>query len=273
MDADVELPGSIPENRPEPPVSAEPPVAVIPRVIFNYVVIAAVSLVLGLVIGVVGYDRLSEQNRTSTEALINKAVATAVAAIPSADTAAVVDPNKRYTVTTANQPALGPADAPVVIVEFADFHCSYCKRFNDQTITPLLETYGDQVQFVYRDFPILGPDSLSAALAASCAADQNAFWQFHDNLFANQSSLTRDAFVQYATNLNLDVDTFTQCYDNQTHQAEVVQDYNEGQSLGVGGTPTFFINGKMLVGAQPIEQFAAIIDAELASANTETSTG
>ncbi len=264
-----------PAPEPEPaPTPVEPSaVVVIPRVMFNYVIIGVVCLVFGVVIGMIGYDQFSQANRVQTEALINKAVATAVAALPSsADTAAAVpDPNARQNVSIANRPSLGPANAPVVVVEFGDFHCSFCKRFHDETITPLLQHYGDQILYVYRDFPILGPDSLQAALAASCAYDQNAFWDFHDRLYADPSELTRDKFLQYAQDLGLDMDTFTQCYDTGAHQDAVVQDYNDGTALGVGGTPTFFINGKILIGAQPYEQFAAAIDAELESA-TDAST-
>ncbi len=276
---------------PLPPAEA-PALAVIPRAVFNYFVIAVVSLVIGLVIGVVGYDRVVQQNRAENaalidesvasaiaalpqtsnaidaEALINQAVATAVAAVPGNTAAAVIDPNQRYDVSVVDQPALGPEDAPIVMVEFGDFHCAFCKRFNDETVAPLLETYGDKIRFVYRDYPILGPDSLSAALAAGCAADQDAFWQFHDKLFADPSNLTRDAFVQYATDLNLNLDTFSTCYDDQQHRDDVVADYNDGQTLGVGGTPTFFINGKIFVGAQPYENFASAIDAELAESET-----
>ncbi len=295
MNTDMNLPAASPETPPDaeilsPAPSAPteaPALAVIPRVTFNYFVIAVVALLVGVVIGVAGYDRIVQQNReensalieqsvssaiaalpqgsgaVDTEALINSAVATAIAAVPGSAAADVVDPNKRYDVSIVDQPALGPEDAPVVIVEFGDFHCTYCKHFNDETITPLLGTYGDKVRFVYRDFPILGPDSLSAALAAGCADDQGAFWDFHDRLYADPTNLTRDAFVQYATDLNLNLDTFTQCYDSQQHRDDVLQDYNDGQALGVGGTPTFFINGKVFVGAQPYENFAQVIDSEL----------
>ncbi len=237
---------------------------VISRVVFNYVVIAVVFLALGIAIGVVGYDRLVKHDQT----IIDQSVAKAIAAMPTAVVAAgTPDPNARQTVSIVGQPSIGPDDAPVVIVEFGDFHCTYCKRFQDTTITPLLQKYGDKVKFVYRDFPILGPDSLSAALAAACAQDQNAFWPFHDDLFADPTNLTRDAFVQYATALKLNVDQFTKCFDNQQHNNDVLTDYNDGQTLGVGGTPTFFINGKILVGAQPIDVFSQKIDAELASAD------
>lgn len=242
----------------------------------NYVIIAVVCLALGAVIGIVAYDRAAQSRETETEALINKAVAAAVAALPTA--VPVVDPNDpniRHDISFENRPSIGPQDAPVVMVEFGDFHCTYCKRFHDQTVTPLLQDYGDKVLFVYRDYPILGPDSMQAALAAACAYDQNAFWDFHDRLYAAPAMLNRDAFLQYAQELNLDLPTFTTCYDNAAHQADVTKDYNDAEAAGVGGTPTFFINGKVLVGAQPYEAFAAAIDAELVlvaneSANTDT---
>ena len=265
MDTNAELPVSVPEPQETPtptPTSTEAPaaIAVIPREMFNYVLIAAVFLVLGLVIGFVGYDRIV---RAETENLINTAVQQAVAALPQAAGAVAADPNARRDVSIVDQPFIGPEDAPIVMVEFGDFHCAYCKRFQDQTITPLLQNYGDKIRFVYRDYPILGPDSLQAALAASCAYDQDAFWPFHDRLFSNPASLTRDSFLQYATDLNLNIDQFTQCYDTAAHQDQVVKDYTDGENLGVSGTPTFFINGKILVGAQPYEQFVARIDAEL----------
>lgn len=265
MDSNAEMHIGSPEPAVEPvatPTEA-PPVAVIPRAVFNYFVIAVVALALGLVLGVVGYDRVVQQSRADTEALIEKTVATAVAALPRDTVADVPDPNQRHEVSIANQPYRGADDAPIVIVEFGDFSCGYCKRFNDQTVTPLMETYGDQVKLVYRDYPILGPNSLSAALAAECAHDQDAFWGFHDRLYADPSNLTRDAFIAYATELELELDQFAQCYDDQVHRDAVVQDYNDGQALGVGGTPTFFINGKILVGAQPYDQFVSVIEAEL----------
>ncbi|MFN8450798.1 MAG: DsbA family protein [Anaerolineae bacterium] len=265
MDTNVEAPAAEPAPYVPPPES--PAVVVISRATFNYAIIAVVFLVIGAVVGMVAYDRVSEQNRVSTDELINRAVATAVAALPS-ETVADADPNARQVVSTENRPSLGPADAPVVMVEFGDFHCGYCKRFHDETITPLLENYGDRVRFVFRDYPILGAASVQAALAANCAFDQNAFWDFHDRLYADPSELTRDKFLEYAQALDLNMDQFTTCYDNSEHQDVVVKDYTDAQALGVSGTPTFFINGKVFVGAQPYESFAAVIDAELALSET-----
>ncbi len=259
-----------PLSEPLPAPTPQSEVVVIPRIMFNYAMIAVVCLVVGAVVGMVAYDRVSQGGRVANEDLINKAVATAVAALPRDTGPATPDPNLRHDVSIENRPSMGPAAAPVVMVEFGDFHCTYCKRFHDETIEPLLQAYGDKILFVYRDYPILGPDSVQAALAASCAYDQNAFWGFHDRLYAAPTSLTRDSFVTYAQDLKLDLDTFTKCYDDAAHQTEVSQDYNDGTSLGVSGTPTFFINGKILVGAQPYAQFSAVIDAELAAPSEST---
>ena len=275
MDSDIELQGAPPpaqEN--QPPAAAPPeelaPVVVIPRVVFNYAVIAVVCLILGGVIGMVAYDRVAQQTRVSTEALINKVVSTAVAALPRESVGP--DPNVRHEVSIVNRPSIGSPDAPIVLVEFGDYRCGYCKRFQDETITPLLENYGDQILFVFRDYPILGPDSFQAALAANCAYEQNAFWDFHDRLFAAPTQLVRDQFMVYAEELNLDMPRFTACYDDAAQQAAVVQDYNDGVALGVTGTPTFFINGKIFIGAQPYDQFVAAIEGELsAMSNTQVS--
>jgi protein-disulfide isomerase len=259
------LPSVPPQTDPTP----QAPVVVIPRVMFNYVVIALVCLVVGAVVGMVAYDRVAKGSAAANDELIDRAVATVVAALPRATTPPpTVDPNIRYDISIEGQPSIGPLDAPVVMVEFGDFRCTYCKRFHDETIEPLLQNYGDKVLFVYRDYPILGPDSIQAALAAECAFDQGAFWGFHDRLYAAPTALTRDNFILYAQDLQMNVDTFTKCYDDAEHQDLVTGDFNAGTAVGVGATPTFFINGKLLLGAQPYDQFAARIDAELAAAES-----
>ncbi|MEO8396261.1 MAG: thioredoxin domain-containing protein [Chloroflexota bacterium] len=267
MDTPIENP--IPSSE-VPSSGEESPVIVISRVLLNYIVIAVVCMLVGVVVGMIAQDRLTQGNLAQTQALIDRSVASAIAALPK-DTTALADPNVRKDVSIDNRPSLGPHDAPVVIVEFADFHCTYCKRFHDETITPLLQNYGNQVLYVFRDYPILGPDSTQAALAAECAYDQDAFWNFHDRLFSDPTELTRPLFIKYAQDLKLDMDRFTSCYDNATHQTEISKDYNDATALGVGATPTFFINGKMLLGAQPYAAFAAAIDAELASAANDAS--
>lgn len=265
------------EAAPPPPTQpVDPAVVVIPRAFFNYVVIGLTMLVVGLIVGVVAYDRFAASTRQTNEQLINQAVGTAVAALPQnvVPTARpTADPNIRYDIEDAGNPFIGAADAPIVMIEFGDFRCGFCKRFNDETLTPLLQQYEGQVRFVYRDYPILGPDSLQAALAAECADDQGQFWPFHDLLYTNPSNLTRTAFMTYAEQLAFDMETFTTCYDDAVHQDEINIDYAAGQQLGVGGTPTFFINGRIITGAQPIEVFQRLLDDELAQIAAGETTG
>lgn len=267
-----EQPDAVIEPAP-PPAPPSPTVATVPRETLNYVVIAVVFLVLGLVIGVIGYDRISTQSAANTDALIQRAVATAVAAVPNAGAAVAAAPSGPIDVNIEGAPTKGSPDAPIVMVEFGDFQCSFCKRFFDTTLDPLLEQYGDQIYFVYRDFPVLGPASLDAALAAACAQDQDAFWEYHDILYANPQALTREDLIRYAQSLNLDMEAFTTCYDNEVHREAVIADYVDGQNYGVGGTPTFFINGRIFVGAQPLEQFEMAIESELAALTQEETTG
>ncbi|MCX9078783.1 MAG: thioredoxin domain-containing protein, partial [Candidatus Methanoperedens sp.] len=166
-------------------------------------------------------------------------------------------------VSADDDPFWGPEDAQVTIVQFSDFSCPHCYDFAIQTMPHLKVAYSDRVRFVFRDAPILGPASGWAALAAECADDQGKFWEYHDLLFANQGDLTRQNLTVYAQQVGLDTTTFDTCVDNQTHLEELQNDLSAAQAAGVSGTPTFFINGRRVVGAQPYEVFAQIIDEEL----------
>lgn len=175
----------------------------------------------------------------------------------------------RYTVSPDDDPALGPVDAPVLMIEFSDYQCQYCGKFARETLHPLLELYEGQIRFVYRDFVIYGPLSFQAALSAECANEQGAFWLYHDRLFEQQDNLTPEFFFAMAEELNLDLQQFARCASDPAVEAEVKADTAAGQDLGIRGTPTFYINGRILVGAQPLETFTALIEEELArSANS-----
>lgn len=269
IDTNASAETTSPPPQPAPPQSMrEMPVATVPRSTFNAVVIAFVCLIVGAVVGWVGRDRIAQDNLTENETLISSAVATAVAALPAESLVAAEptrDPNQRFVVDIKDNPSLGPEDAPITIIEFGDFRCGYCRRFNDETLSQILTNYEGQVRFVYRDYPILGPESLEAALAGECAHDLDAFWPFHDWLYANQDKLNRTGFLLGAAELNMDIEQFTACLDARTHEQEIVADYLDGQNLGVGGTPTFFINGKILTGAQPYTVFAGVLEQELAA--------
>lgn len=235
---------------------------------FNYAIIGFTCFIVGLFVGLIVYDRINQNGQAETMAMVDRAVSTAVAAVPQALVPTPIptrDPNLRYEVPVAGNPSIGPEDAPITMIEFGDFNCIWCKRFNDSTLTPLLQAYEGRIRFVYRDYPILADSSYQAALAAECADDQGRFWEFHNRFYATPSNLTRDAFLQYATETQIDVAQFTTCLDTAAHQDDVLTgDRDFAQSLGIRGTPTFFINGKMITGGQPYEVFAAAIEAELA---------
>jgi protein-disulfide isomerase len=126
------------------------------------------------------------------------------------------------------------------------------------------ETYGDRVRVIFRNFPLqIHAEAQKAAEAAACAGEQGKFWEMHDRLFANQSKLQVAELKGHATALGLDAEAFNQCLDSGKHASELQRDVEQGADYGVTGTPAFFINGRPLVGAQPFENFAQLIDDEL----------
>lgn len=165
----------------------------------------------------------------------------------------------------ADEPAKGPQDAPITLVEYSDFECPYCVRAQS-SVAQVLATYGDQVRHVYRDFPLAMHDNAHlAAQAGQCAAEQDQFWAYHDVLFANVRALRPDDLRRYAVELNLDAGAFDECLQSGRHAESVDADLASGQANGVSGTPAFFINGRLLSGAQPFTAFQQIIDEELRS--------
>lgn len=167
-----------------------------------------------------------------------------------------------------DDPAQGPKNAPVTIVEFSDYQCPYCKLWHDEVLSRILADYPSEVRFIYRDYPLTGhAEALPAAEAANCAGEQDAYWEFHSAIFSNQYGYGRSAYEQYASDLGLDLNAFTECIDSGRFKDEVMADFRDGLSLGVNSTPTFFINGTQVVGAQPYEVFKQYIDSELASVN------
>jgi len=171
-------------------------------------------------------------------------------------------------VSVDDDPAQGPEDAPVTIIEFSDFQCPYCARFDAETLPQILSNYGDRVRFVYRDFPLtsLHQYALKAAEASECADDQGAYWKYHDLLFQNQSALDDASLKSYAASLGLDTAAFNECLDSDKQMSEVRKDVEDGLTAGVQGTPAFFINGVLISGAQPYSAFQAAIEAALKEA-------
>jgi len=171
----------------------------------------------------------------------------------------------RVTVSADRGFVRGIKEARVVMVEFSDFQCPFCKNAT-ATVKQLMDKYPGKVKWIFRDFPIanLHPAAPKAHEAARCAAEQGKFWEYHDLLFERSPRQALEDLKQYATDLKLDAAAFGQCLDSGKHGAEVNRDIEDGTRLGVTGTPTFFINGRQLVGAQPLAAFQKIIDSELA---------
>jgi protein-disulfide isomerase len=167
--------------------------------------------------------------------------------------------------------AYGEENAPVTMVEFTDYQCPFCKRHFDETADQITQNYIDtgKVRYIIRDLPLsFHPNAKPAALAARCAGDQDKYLEMHDLLFEDQdawASLTdaSDIFKGYAGDLGLSQATFNTCYDNDTYGDVIDQDIALAGKVAATGTPTFFINGVKLVGAQPFAAFQAALDAEL----------
>jgi protein-disulfide isomerase len=178
-------------------------------------------------------------------------------------------PIHRVTVSTQGAPFKGYVQAPVTIVEFSDFHCPFCRRVLP-TLTQIESKYGDNIRLVFRDFPIesLHPGATKAHEAARCANEQGKFWAYHDRLFDSPPKASPELFKEIGKRAELDVAAFEACFANGKYQAAVKKDIEEGTRLGVTGTPAFFINGRLITGAQPFDSFARIIDDELARSAT-----
>lgn len=160
----------------------------------------------------------------------------------------------------------GNSDAPVTMVEFSDFECPFCAAFYQNTLPQLEENYikTGKVKLVFRDFPLpFHANAQKAAEAAECAGEQEKFWEMHDAIFDHQENIGVADLKNYAVNLNLNSDKFNDCLDSGKYAGEVKQDMNDGSAVGVTGTPTFFINGEKLVGAQPFSVFEGIVEKKL----------
>ncbi len=172
----------------------------------------------------------------------------------------------RIEVNADGNPVKGSKGAPVTIIEFSEFECPFCERFYRQTFPLIEENYIEtgEVRYVFRDFPLsFHQNAQKAAEAAECADEQGKFWEYHDKLFGNQRALDINSLKQYAKDLGLNTAKFNDCLGSGKMVSEVQKDFTDGSKYGVSGTPTFFINGIKLVGAQSYSAFEQIIEQEL----------
>ena len=172
----------------------------------------------------------------------------------------------RFEVSVDDDPSIGPADAPVTIVQFAEFQCPYCGKARE-SLAEVETAYPGKVRFVFRDFPLGFHDrAIPAAVAANCAGKQDPakYWKVHDILMTNQRALQEPDLERAAQEAGVDMAKWKSCRTEVAMEEEVKKDMAEGEALGVSGTPAFFVNGIFLNGAVPFERFKAIIDRELA---------
>ena len=164
-----------------------------------------------------------------------------------------------------DRPFLGPEDALVTIIEYTDYECVFCQRYYQSTFRTLMSEYDGRIRYFVRHFPVpsIHPSALRAAIASSCAEAQGAFWAYHDLLFSDGADLTPDGLREYANQVGLEADGFDECIASQGPLTSIQEDLERGVDYGVRGTPAFFINGRVIFGAQPLEAFRAAVDAAL----------
>jgi len=241
-----------PQNQPAAPL--EPPKK-------KHWVLTVVVLLIFLLVGLFAvrviylYDKILKGETTELGIDFEGGLSTSQAVSQPSSFEDVVD------VATDDDPALGTEAPQLTVVMFADFGCPHCAQVSG-TVRKLAALYGDQVRFVYRDFPLtdIHPDAQRAAEAAECADDQGMFWQYYDKLYQNQSDHSVGALKLYALEIGTDLELFIECLDSSRHRGEVLDDYADGVVAGVYGTPTFFFNGYRVEGAIPEDVFVELID-------------
>lgn len=227
------------------------------KTLFNLVIFTLLLTLVNLYISYTLYVKVNNGNVSAKTN--NQAVASSTPAPSQA-------PPKQIQVSLGNGPQEGLANAPVTIVQFSDYQCPFCEKFNTETFPQIDEQYikTGKVKFVYRDFPLdFHEFAQKAAESARCAFEQNKFFEYHDIIFKNQSAIAISNLKQYAKDLGLDTAKFNTCLDSGKTAVDVKKDLADGASYGVTGTPTFFINGWILVGAQPFSTFEQAIESEL----------
>jgi protein-disulfide isomerase len=256
------------ENNLTPEVEIEEPETNPMRQNLIWAVSLLVVFLLGLGSGYLLWARPLQERLAAVEMEIsqNNAAADAQKTAVAAERQNNQQQVRRYDVPIDDDPILGNPNAPITIIEFSDYECPFCRRWHLEVFPKIRARYGDQVRFVFRDFPLynIHPNAGPAAEAANCAGEQDRYWEFSELLFSGKLPFGRESYDAYARELNLEMNAFAECVDSGRHTKEVEADYIFASELGVRSTPTFFINGLAVVGAQPFDVFEQIIDMELA---------
>lgn len=208
-------------------------------------------------------DRLTEEVRRRKEGEVFSTWVEALRTRKGVETILPYPYMPRIAVSTDDDPSIGPVEAPVTIIQFAEYQCPYCGKAAT-TLDEVMEAYPGKVRMVFRDFPLGFHDrAIPAAVAANCAEQQGKYWEMHRMLMADQSELDDATLEAHARKAALDIDKWQTCRKDPAMEAEVTKDMADGSAAGVSGTPAFFINGIMLSGALPFSEFKAVIDREL----------
>jgi protein-disulfide isomerase len=206
-------------------------------------------------------EKGSVTTNTNTQAAVNNPPAAA----PTP--AKLSDQQFQELITSGDAPVMGNTNAKVTIVEFSDLQCPFCKSFADQTLPQIKKDYIDtgKVKLIYRHYPLrsLHPFAYQSALASECAKEQGKFWEFHDETYKNQATLSSDSIKQFAKTIGLNTAKFNACLDSEKYKDVVTADESLGNGVGVSGTPAFFVNGTLIGGAQPFDNFKTVIEAAL----------
>jgi protein-disulfide isomerase len=175
-----------------------------------------------------------------------------------------LQPARKTVPIPADAPVLGPADAPITIVEFTDYQCPYCQQAQ-QYVDRVMEAYKGKVRLVYQEFPLDGhPQAKPAGRAARCAGEQGKFWEMHTSMLRSPGAFDTPDLQNRATSFGLDAARFNACITSDKYDGVIQKAIDSGRSIGVSGTPTFFLNGRSFSGAQPFEMFERMIEDELA---------
>jgi protein-disulfide isomerase len=198
-------------------------------------------------------DRAKADRRTTWEGELRQ----------KGDVAVHLDPPRLSVDIPRDAPATGASDPRVTVVEFTDYQCPFCHQAQS-TIDEVLDHYKDKVRLVHLDFPLdFHPGAMPAARAARCAGEQDRFWPYHHNLMTQKGALDEADLESRAAALHLAPGPFAKCLASDRHDAAIMADLEQGKKLGVTGTPAYLVNGRMITGARPYDDFAAVIDDEL----------
>lgn len=266
-------PVDLANGRPGVPNPISPQPSTTPALLMTAAIFFGLGFVLATLIFGMDSDSVSDED---LQVAVDKRL-TEIAPTPR-PTATPLPSQSLEVLLTDYSPTLGPVDAPITIVEFSDYLCPYCARFHEQTFKPLIEHYGDLVRVVYREYPVIGTDLTEIiALSALCVNEQGLYWDYSDLLWPNQPNIRTDLLTpdqtainedstilaDYADIVGADMEAYNTCVAEGRYNDEVQADLQTGYGFGINGTPTFYINGKPIIGAQPIELFLDEIDTQL----------